>query len=315
MCMHRLFILSLTVISALAIGTRLPAQGYPSEPVEFIVPWPPGDLEDILSQMVAEMFTETYGVDAKVTHRPGGSKGPFPAAIEMANAPADGTSIGVFIGEIPVLAPRLGVDDLNPNPFEALGKFLTYPFVIAARKDADFKTMAELAQYAAAHEVKLAHFGAPLLPTKVTLAIAKEMGFAFGIESTPPQLGCGALSDGEFDVINTSLQFLMPCLHKINVLASISEERLILTPHAPTISELAPNLGITMWTGLFVHADTPENIREKIVSIAKQVTTSDAAKMLSARTGARIYWQSAEDTSQQIITDIETLDTINNMLP
>ena len=29
---------------------------YPEKPVNFIVPWPPGDLEDVLTRMIAEVF-------------------------------------------------------------------------------------------------------------------------------------------------------------------------------------------------------------------------------------------------------------------
>lgn len=29
---------------------------YPEKSVEFVVPWPPGDLEDVLTRMIAEDF-------------------------------------------------------------------------------------------------------------------------------------------------------------------------------------------------------------------------------------------------------------------
>ena len=29
---------------------------YPEKPVTFVVPWPPGDLEDVLTRMIAEDF-------------------------------------------------------------------------------------------------------------------------------------------------------------------------------------------------------------------------------------------------------------------
>ena len=70
---------------------------YPEKPVTFIVPWPPGDLEDILTRMIAEDFQEEYGVAAAVVNKPGGGGGPFPGAIEVANAPADGYTIGLSL--------------------------------------------------------------------------------------------------------------------------------------------------------------------------------------------------------------------------
>ena len=67
---------------------------YPEKPVEFVVPWPPGDAEDVLTRMIAEDFQNKYGVPAAVVNKPGGGGGPFPGAIEVAKAPADGYKIG-----------------------------------------------------------------------------------------------------------------------------------------------------------------------------------------------------------------------------
>ncbi|MCK5750434.1 MAG: tripartite tricarboxylate transporter substrate binding protein, partial [Oricola sp.] len=57
---------------------------YPEKPVNFIVPWPPGDLEDVLTRMIAEDFQAAYDVPAAVVNKPGGGGGPFPGAIEVA---------------------------------------------------------------------------------------------------------------------------------------------------------------------------------------------------------------------------------------
>ena len=52
-------------IAALALGLAGPALAeYPEKPVTFIVPWPPGDLEDVLTRMIAEDFQTEYGVAA-----------------------------------------------------------------------------------------------------------------------------------------------------------------------------------------------------------------------------------------------------------
>lgn len=48
------------------IGTA--SAQYPERPVEFVVPWPPGDLEDVLTRMIADNFQETYGVPAAVVN-------------------------------------------------------------------------------------------------------------------------------------------------------------------------------------------------------------------------------------------------------
>ena len=70
--------------AALALTAGMAAAEYPEKPVNFIVPWPPGDLEDVLTRMIAEDFQEEYGVAAAVVNKPGGGGGPFPGAIEVA---------------------------------------------------------------------------------------------------------------------------------------------------------------------------------------------------------------------------------------
>ncbi|HID67855.1 MAG TPA: tripartite tricarboxylate transporter substrate binding protein [Roseibacterium sp.] len=304
------------VASALALSAMSGAAlaEYPEGPVEFVVPWPPGDLEDVLTRMIAEDFQETYGVPTAVVNRPGGGGGPFPGAIAVANAPADGYTIGSFIIAIPVVGPQLGIPELDPNPFVPLGNFLTYPFVIAAAGDAPYDDMAGLAAYANENDVVLGHFGAPLVPTQVTMGLASVMGFSFASDAAFDALDCNTLASGDVDVINTTLQLILPCLDDLNVLASIGSERISLTPDVPTVAELAPDLNVALWNGLFVHRDTPQEVRDAIIAVARVTVMSERAQQLAADTGALVYWQSAEDVTAQIEADIETLNHIGELL-
>ncbi|WP_229802370.1 tripartite tricarboxylate transporter substrate binding protein [Paramylibacter ulvae] len=287
---------------------------YPEKPVEFVVPWPPGDLEDVLTRMIAEDFQKEYGVPAAVVNKPGGGGGPFPGAVEVANAPADGYTVGSFIIAIPVVGPQIGIPDLNPNPFEPLGNFLTYPFVIAAGADAPYDDMAGLAAYAKENDVVLGHFGAPLVPTQVTMGLAKEMGFSYASDAAFDALDCNTLASGDVDVINTTLQLILPCLDSVKVLASVGSERISLTPDIPTVAELAPDLNVALWNGLFVHKDTPADAREKIIAVAQKTMMSERAQKLAAETGATVYWQSADEVTAQIDTDIKTLGHIGTLI-
>ena len=284
---------------------------YPERPVTFVVPWPPGDLEDVLTRMIADEFQETYGVPAAVVNKPGGGGGPFPGAVEVAVAPADGYTVGSFIIAVPTIGPNIGIPELSPNPFEPLGIFLTYPFVIATGGDAPYDDMQGLAEHAKDNDVALGHFGAPLIPTRVTLALAGEMGFSYSSDAAFDALDCNTLASGDVDVINTTLQLVLPCLDDIKVLASVGNERIGLTPDVPTVAEIAPNLNIALWNGLFVHKDTPQDARDKIIAVAEKVALSDAAKKLASETGALIYWQNVEEANAQIASDIETLQALN----
>jgi len=300
-------------LATVALG-GLAAADYPERPVEFVVPWPPGDLEDVLTRMIAEDFQEAYGVPAAVVNRPGGGGGPFPGAISVATAPADGYTIGSFIIAIPTVGPNLGIPELSPDPFEPIGIFLTYPFVIAASADAPYSSMEELAAYAQDNDVTLGHFGAPLVPTRVTMALAESQGFGFASDAAFDALDCNTLASGDADVINTTLQLILPCLDSVNVLASIGAERISLTPDAPTVAELDPSLNVALWNGLFVHRDTPQDVRDRIAEVAQATVMSERAQALAAETGALVYWQDAEASTAQIQADIETLGTISGML-
>ncbi len=287
---------------------------YPEKPVEFIVPWPPGDLEDVLTRMIAEDFQAEYGVPAAVVNKPGGGGGPFPGAIAVATAPADGYTIGSFIIAIPVVGPQIGIPELNPDPFVPLGNFLTYPFVIAAGGNAPYDDIVGLAAHAKENDVVLGHFGAPLVPTQVTFGLAKEMGFAYASDAAFDALDCNTLASGDVDVINTTLQLILPCLDDVKVLASIGSERISLTPDTPTVAEMAPSLNVSLWNGLFVHKDTPQDVRDKIISVAQKTVMSERAQALAAETGAAVYWQPAGEVVAQIESDIETLARIGAML-
>ena len=287
---------------------------YPEKPVSFIVPWPPGDLEDVLTRMIAEDFQAEYGVSAAVVNKPGGGGGPFPGAIEVAQAPADGYTIGSFVIGVPVVGHQIGIDELTPEKFDPLGIFLTYPFVIATSKDAPYSTMDELAAYAQNNDVALGHFGDPLTPTQVTKAMAVNKGFSWGSDAAFDALDCNTLASGDADVINTTLQLILPCLNDVKVLVSITDERISLVPGAPTAGEVDPDLNIALWNGLFVHKDTPADVREKIIAVAQKTVMSARAQAVAKETGALVYWQGAEDAAARVARNIETVGKIQGLL-
>ncbi len=287
---------------------------YPDKPVSFVVPWPPGDLEDVLTRMIADDFQATYGVAAAVVNKPGGGGGPFPGAMEVANAPADGSMVGSFVIGVPVVGPKLGIDGLTAETFEPLGIFLTYPFVIATSGDAPYSSMQELAAHAKNNKVALGHFGDPLTPTQVTKAGAKALGFEWASDAAFDMLDCNTLASGDVDVINTTIQLILPCLDKVKILASVTATRISKAPDAPTMGEIVPELDIFLWNGLFVTKGTPQDVRDKIISVAKKSMLSDKAQQVAKDTGAQVYWMDASESAGQINKDIATMATIGSLL-
>ncbi|SDF97716.1 tripartite tricarboxylate transporter substrate binding protein [Alloyangia pacifica] len=310
--MTRIAPLALTgVLAALPVAALAE---YPEKPVEFVIPFPPGDLEDILTRMIADEFQTEYGVAAAVVNKPGGGGGPFPGAVEVAGAPADGYTIGSFVSDVPLSGPEIGIPQLSPNPFEPIGIFVTYPFVIATSGDAPYSSLDELADYAKENDVALGHFGSMLTPTQITFAVAQAKGFDFAYESAFDALDCNTLASGDVDVMNTTLQQVFPCLDDIKVLASIGSERIPLTPDTPTVGEVVPELNLALWNGLFVKSDVPQEARDKIAAVAEKVMSSEAAKKLAADTGALIYWQDAAESEAQLEADMAARAKIAELL-
>ncbi|MGR3701438.1 MAG: tripartite tricarboxylate transporter substrate binding protein [Paracoccaceae bacterium] len=303
---------ALTLAMAAVGGAAL--ADYPEKPVSFIVPFPPGDLEDVLTRMIADDFQAEYGVAAAVVNKPGGGGGPFPGAIDVATAPADGYTIGSFVIGVPVVGHQIGIPELTPEKFDPLGIFLTYPFVIAVAGDAPYDDMAGLAEYAKSNDLALGHFGNVLTPTQVTMALAKTMGFEWGSDAAFDALDCNTLASGDADVINTTLQLILPCLDSVKVLASITDERIPLVPDAPTVGEIEPSLDIALWNGLFVHKDTPQDVRDKIIAVAEKTVMSERAQQVAKDTGGLVYWQNAEDSAARIKADIAKVAAIEAML-
>ena len=275
---------------------------YPTGPVQFIVPWPPGDFEDILTRMIAKNMQEATGVSASVVNRPGGGDGPFPGALEVLEAPSDGSVVGSFVIGVPVVGPKIDIG-IAEDSFVPVGIFLTYPFVLAASGDAPYSNMAELAAHAKGNDVVLGHFGAGLTPTQASFAAAAKMGFSFADDSAFDMLDCNTLSSGDADVINTTLALIEPCLGEINVLANIGSEPIGKLPDVQTLAAQADINDLELWNGLFVTKGTPQDVIDKLAEIGEATMASDEAQQLMKETGARVYWQGMAESMARIDED------------
>jgi tripartite-type tricarboxylate transporter receptor subunit TctC len=281
--------------------------------VQFIVPFPPGDFEDITTRMIAAKLQEATGVSASVVNRPGGGDGPFPGALEVLNGPTDGSVIGSFVIGVPVIGPEIGIG-IEKDSFTPIGVYLTYPFVLAASGDAPYSNMAELAAHAQDNDVVLGHFGAGLTPTKATFAAAALMDFEFADDAAFDLLDCNSLSSGDADVINTTLALVEPCLGDIKILANIGQERIGKLPDVATLAEQSGAADIELWNGLFVKKGTPQEVIDVIADIAQQVIASDEGQQLMAETGARLYWEGTAEANARIETDRANIAKMNEII-
>jgi tripartite-type tricarboxylate transporter receptor subunit TctC len=299
-------------VSTAALAASPALADYPEKPVQFVVPWPPGDLEDVLTRLIAEEFQAMYGAPAAVVNRPGG--GAVVGATEVANAPADGYTVGSFVVGVPTVKTMGENAPFKRDTFEVVGIFLTYPFLIASKKDAPYRNMKELAEYSKANPVRLGHFGYGLEPTLISVFALQQLGGKFSAEAAFDMVDCSTLTNGDADVINTTAQLVLPCLNDLNIIATITSERTSVTRDVATMGEQVPEASASLWNGLFVPKGTPQDVKDKLEAAAKKMVESQKAREVAETTGALVYWLPAGEAQKVIDADYEKLKGIREKL-
>jgi tripartite-type tricarboxylate transporter receptor subunit TctC len=289
------------VICAIGALTAPALAEYPERPVTFVVPWPPGDLEDQLTRIIADEMTAETGKPAKVINRPGG--GAVEGATFVSQSNPDGYTIGSFVIDVVTMHIIKSASTYDRTTFEPIGIFLTYPFALVAPKEAPYNNLKELAEYAKSNPVTLGHFGYDIVPTMATFKAAKDLGFKFSADAPAEMLDCGTLANGDVNVMNTTMALVLPCLDKVKVLAAYTDSPLSLFPEAPLLKDQDPGNDITLWNGLFVPKGTPQEIKDKIAAIAEKAVKGPKAQEIAKQTGAGVYWLNEAEAKARIETD------------
>jgi len=267
---------------------------YPERPVEFVVPWPPGDIEDTITRMISEAVRKETGVPASTVNIKGG--GGLVGATHVFNQPADGYTIGAFTGNILSAHIIRGNATYDRAEFEPLAVIIGYGQVITADADAPFNNIEELAAYAQENEVSLGVLGLNGPPTLQTLKMAETSGFEFSTISSYDEATCNLLSNGEVDLMIGGAT-LRPCLidGSAKGIAALTTARIPIYPDVATLDEQVPGIATPGWTGLFVRKDTPQEARDVIARIAQEVVESDEAQEVGARVGAVVQWMPRDE--------------------
>ncbi|MCY0966313.1 tripartite tricarboxylate transporter substrate binding protein [Parathalassolituus penaei] len=292
----------IAMLAAPVVAPLATAGEYPQRPVKFVVPWPAGDLEDVLTRMIAEEMSKETGTPATVVNKPGG--GGVVGATDVSRSRNDGLTIGSFVADLVTTQLLAGNAPYDENTFEPVGIFLDYPFVLATKASSPYNNVAELATYSASNKVSLGHFGYQALPTAITFKAAAKSGIHFSSDAAFDLNDCSTLANGDADVINTTTQLILACLKsgEVKLLASLTRDRLSIAPDVATLNE---QTGVTQttWNGLFVKRGTPVEIKNRIAEIAQKALASEQAKALSVSTGAGVFWVGGEDAQKVVSRD------------
>ena len=80
--------LILAAVAGPAARAATPAESFPSRPIRYIVPFPPGGVTDMMARVIAQKASEAWKQAIVVDNRPGGNA--MIGAVLAARSPADG---------------------------------------------------------------------------------------------------------------------------------------------------------------------------------------------------------------------------------
>jgi len=249
---------------ALCVAAGSAAAAWPDKPIQIMIPWPPtNDPSTLVATAIAPVMSEDLGVPVKVVNKPGG--GAVLATAELARSRPDGYTIGLIsIGPMITQVLR-GKTPYKNEDLQPLGLVWASPFTLAARADAPYDNLAELADYAKDHEVRLAHWGLGAVPTLIAMKAAEIGGFKWK-ETAYAQLNPLLVVQGDADVIT----FSTPGLHdyvesgKMKLLAAMLPNRVPAYPDVPTVEEQGFGEGYSIWFGAFVPKGTDSQIVQRL---------------------------------------------------
>jgi len=129
---------------------------WPEKPISLIVAYSPGGGTDLIARAIAPYLEKYLGGGARmvIVHRPGaGGEIGFAA---IANAPADGYTIG-FVNTPPLITVPIerSAQFGGPQRFELLGNVIDDPCNFSVHSDAPFRNLRELAEFAKANPGKV----------------------------------------------------------------------------------------------------------------------------------------------------------------
>ena len=260
-----------TVAIGLSLTAALAAaQGYPTKPIRFIVPFAPGGGTDITGRAIAQKLSDALGKPVVVDNR-GGAGGVIGADL-VAKAPADGYTL---------LLGSPGPLTINPNlqskmPYDTLKDFAPVslatisPFMLAVHPSLPVSTVKELIALAKQKPHAL-NYGTGGVGAVAHLSAEQFQALA-GVQLTHvPYKGSNPslldLVSGRLHLVFENLPVTLPHVRagKIRALAVGTRKRSALVPELPSIAEAGvPGYEASTAFGVLVPAKTPRPIVDRL---------------------------------------------------
>lgn len=262
-----------TLLAAMAgLGTWhiAQAQGYPSKPVQLVVPFPPGGAVDIVGRLVGKKLGDRLGQPVVVENK--GGAGTIVGAAFVANAPADGYTLLISSGSTftvnPALNARLPYDPVKS--YEPIGMVARVPLILLANRDVPVGNLKQLisAVQGAPGKYVYGSFG-----SGTTGHFAGElMWSAIGIQllHVPYKGSAPAMSDligGQIPFTIDTVAAALPQLKagKIKAIAVTGATRATPLPEVPTVAESGfPGFAADSWLAIVAPRGLPAEAQARL---------------------------------------------------
>jgi tripartite-type tricarboxylate transporter receptor subunit TctC len=274
-----------------ALGLLGSAQAkYPNRSINLVIPVAPGDATDIAARVMAEELSRLLKVAVLVVNTPGA--GGMMGANSVAKAPKDGYTL-LFTINAALTSNRI----LNPQAasfdpltdFTPLGLTTRTPMVIAARSDAPFKTLREMAAYAKKN------------PGKVNVGTAGTGSIGdFTVQIASAQTGAemvmvpfkgaapsvAALRGGHIEGTAVALGLLASHLKNGSLRALVTSNKSPEFPNIPTMIELGYSQNLLgVWLAFFAPSFVPAEVTRVLVPAIETVAKDPAVAAKLAALG------------------------------
>ncbi len=258
----------LTALAAFVLTMPAGAQDYPSRPIRWIVPFPPGGPTDTLSRILAARLGDVWKPGIVIENK-GGAAGAIGTDL-AAKAPPDGYTIQLGTqstnGSNKIFYPNLPYDPIRD--FEALTLLGTACMALVIPTSIPAATAQELVDWIrkqdgvsyAAATGSSQHIAAELLVKRAGLK-ATLVPYR-GSAQAQPDLIAGRIAF-MFDNLPSALP--QARAGKVKALAQTCKERSPSAPDVPTMVEAGfPDFVVDGWYGMFAPARTPKPIVDKL---------------------------------------------------
>jgi tripartite-type tricarboxylate transporter receptor subunit TctC len=292
-----------------ALSVPLHAQSYPSQPIRFIVPFPPGGATDLVARIVAPKLAERLGQPVVPENRPGA--GSHVGTEFVAKARPDGYTLGMVTVDIttgPSLYKKLPYDPAKDlAPLSLLAKS---PLMLLVRQTLPAKTLKEFVEYAKANPGKVS-YGSSGMGSLSHLAGEMLARLANLKMLHAPYKGAGpalvGLAGGEIDMIVVAPTGAISHIQagKMRALAALDKERAAALPDVPTSKEAGVDgFEAPYWNAIVAPAGTPRDLVNRLNAEVIKILAMPDVKEQIRKGGVEAASSTPEQLSEIIKMDI-----------